>query len=316
VTDFGSGSTADPAFASDRCRVAVVGVGSIGSVFAAALEETGRQDVLLCVRRRAAGYVVVAPTGNRRELRGRLVTDPQSIDAPVDWLFLATKAHQTPDAANWFPTLVGPDTQVAVLQNGVDQVERVGAYVAPECIVPVVVWCPASSSEPGVVRQRGAARLVVPDTAAGRAVAARFVDSRVSVDVTADFVSEAWRKLVLNAVTGLMALTGRDADIYRSVELRILADRLAAECVSVARCEGAQLSDLVAKEVVAHLAGSSAGSSSSILADRRAGRPLEWDARNGVVQRLGRRHGVATPVSDVIVPLLAQCNQSSESLVR
>ncbi|MDN4646792.1 ketopantoate reductase C-terminal domain-containing protein [Curtobacterium sp. PsM8] len=42
-----------------------------------------------------------------------------------------------------------------------------------------------------------------------------------------------------------------------------------------------------------------------ILADRTAGLPLEWDARNGVVQRLGRRHGVPTPLSDVVVPLLA-----------
>jgi 2-dehydropantoate 2-reductase len=43
----------------------------------------------------------------------------------------------------------------------------------------------------------------------------------------------------------------------------------------------------------------------SILADREAGRPLEWDTRNGVVQRLGRAHGIPTPISDLVVPLLA-----------
>jgi 2-dehydropantoate 2-reductase len=48
----------------------------------------------------------------------------------------------------------------------------------------------------------------------------------------------------------------------------------------------------------------------SILFDRQAGRTLEWDARNGVVQRLGRRHGIATPVSDVVVPLLAAASDA------
>jgi 2-dehydropantoate 2-reductase len=43
----------------------------------------------------------------------------------------------------------------------------------------------------------------------------------------------------------------------------------------------------------------------SILADREQGRPLEWDIRNGVIQRRGRARGVATPISDVLVPLLA-----------
>ena len=50
--------------------------------------------------------------------------------------------------------------------------------------------------------------------------------------------------------------------------------------------------------------------SSSILADREAGRPLEWDIRNGVMQRRGRAHGIATPISDVLVPLLAASSDS------
>ena len=75
----------------------------------------------------------------------------------------------------------------------------------------------------------------------------------------------------------------------------------------VGRAEGADLDDGLAAEVTARLAGRPPGTASSILTDRRAGRALEWEARNGVVQRLGARHGIPTPVSDVIVPLLAAC---------
>jgi 2-dehydropantoate 2-reductase len=75
--------------------------------------------------------------------------------------------------------------------------------------------------------------------------------------------------------------------------------------VAVARAEGANLPDAVADEIVDWCAGLPEDLGTSMLFDREAGRALEWDARNGVVVRRGAVHGVPTPVSDVIVPLLA-----------
>jgi 2-dehydropantoate 2-reductase len=85
----------------------------------------------------------------------------------------------------------------------------------------------------------------------------------------------------------------------------MLTRALAAECLAVARAEGADLPDAVADELVEEFVAMPEDLGSSILFDREAGRALEWDARNGVVARLGARHGIPTPVSDVIVPLLA-----------
>jgi len=92
---------------------------------------------------------------------------------------------------------------------------------------------------------------------------------------------------------------GDDGEVFN-----VNADTV-AESLAVARAEGADLPDAVADELVAEFAGYPEDLGSSILFDHEAGRPLEWDARNGVVARLGARHGVPTPVSDVIVPLLA-----------
>ena len=64
------------------------------------------------------------------------------------------------------------------------------------------------------------------------------------------------------------------------------------------------------QQIVEVFQTSPADMSSSILADREAGRPLEWDIRNGVMQRRGRAHGIATPISDVLVPLLAASSDS------
>jgi 2-dehydropantoate 2-reductase len=77
------------------------------------------------------------------------------------------------------------------------------------------------------------------------------------------------------------------------------------ECLAVARAEGADLGDEVPREVIDAFRSYPADLGTSILADREAGRPLEWDVRNGVVQRRGRRHDIPTPISDVLVPLLA-----------
>ena len=163
------------------------------------------------------------------------------------------------------------------------------------------MWVPVEGVAPGHVRVRGDLRLTLPDEPAA-AVVAGLIEG---VELTGDFTTLVWRKLAINAVAGLMVLAGRRAGMFRRPDVAALARALAAETLAVARAEGADLPDTVADELVAEFAAYPEDLGSSILFDHEAGRPLEWDARNGVVQRLGARHGVPTPVSDVIVPLLA-----------
>lgn len=125
------------------------------------------------------------------------------------------------------------------------------------------------------------------------------------MDVSADFVSVAWRKLLQNAVAGLMVLTGRRAGMFAREDITALAFAYLQEALTVARAAGARLDDSVPREIIAGFHRAPADLSTSILTDREAGLPLEWDIRNGVVQRFGRKYRIATPLSDIIVPLLA-----------
>jgi 2-dehydropantoate 2-reductase len=84
---------------------------------------------------------------------------------------------------------------------------------------------------------------------------------------------------------------------------------LVAECIAIGRAEGAELDDGLADMVIRHYRAAPPDSLNSMHADRLAGRPMEWDARNGVVARLGRRHGIATPVSDTVAGLLAAIDE-------
>jgi 2-dehydropantoate 2-reductase len=287
----------------------VVGPGAIGATFAAVAQRAGLGEVPLYGRTPLAQVIVRPEDGEPVVLAGRVRTDPARAEGPVDWVLLAVKVHQTPDAAHWLRALCGPESVVVVLQNGVEHHEVVARYVGSATVLPAVVWCPAEV-EPGsgdrrTVRLRGVPALTVPDEPAGRRLAELLTPGQARVDTVAGFRTEVWHKLTVNAVAGLMVLTGRRAGMYRRPAIRELAIGLARECVAVANAEGAGLDDGVAVAVVDDLAGLPADMGTSMLYDRQAGRRLEWDARNGVVRRLGARHGIPTPISDVLVPLLA-----------
>ena len=101
-----------------------------------------------------------------------------------------------------------------------------------------------------------------------------------------------------------MALAGRPAEIFALDDVREVGRALAHECAAVARAEGVELTERDADDVIAWIEALPTDAGSSILTDRLAGRALEWEARNGVIGRLGRRHGVPTPVADTVSALL------------
>ena len=189
--------------------IAVIGPGAVGATFAAAAERNGH-TVALCGRRAAPAPIVELPGGERQELAGPVLADP-SRGTPADWVLLAVKTHQTAGAADWLRALCGPGTVVAVLQNGVEHRALVAPFAGTAHVLPVIVWCPSEAVSPALVRQRGPARLTVPDEPAGARLAA-LLDAHV--DRAPDFHTEAWRKLCLNAVAAVMVLTSRRAEVY------------------------------------------------------------------------------------------------------
>ncbi len=284
-------------------RIAVVGVGAIGGAVAAPLIASRAHDVVLCVREPFATLVVGGPDG-RLEVPARCEREPARVGA-VDFVLLATKAHDTAGAAPWLRGLCRAGTTLAVLQNGVEHVERVQPYAGAAEILPVVVRLPAERVAPGRNAQRAAGHLCVPTGAAGDAFAALFAGTGVAVDVTADFTSAAWHKLCLNAASGpLLALTDRPHEVLHAPGMAELALGLMRECVAVGRAEGARLADSLPDEILSGLLAAPGNAGNSMLYDRRAGRRLESDARNGAVQRIGARHGIATPLNAAVCALL------------
>jgi len=289
-----------------QAPVAVVGVGAIGGVCAANLIAAGH-DVVCCVRTRFDELILEAPDRGYR-FAPRVETEPAQV-AATRWVLLATKAHQTEHAAGWLAALVRAGTRVAVLQNGVEQVERLARWVDPACIVPVVIACPATATSPGRVVQRRAARLTVPADRGGDDLATLFEQTSVAVERSADWRTAAWRKLCLNVTGGaLAALAGVPLPQIHHPRRHPLALALAHECARVGRAEGADVPAWFADEVAAQTIATPMSGSPSTLTDRMNRRPLEVDARNGAVVRIAARHGIAVPANARAAELMARAH--------
>lgn len=283
-------------------RIAVIGPGAVGGVIAAWLAQNPDLQVEVCART-AFDRLEVETPGGPLTASPRVLTDPEQA-GPVDWAIVTTKTYDAAATGGWLAQLVGPETRVAVLQNGVEHVERFSAYVEAGRITPAVVDIPAERSAPGRVRQRRDGTILVPDDAAGAAFVALFAHTPIAVSTTPDFKTAAWKKLALNCAGAVNALTLRPAGVARREPIADIMRALVAECVAVGRAEGADLpSDLPDSVVEGYRAGPADGVN-SLHADRAAGRPMELDARNGVIGRLGVRHGIATPVNAMVVALL------------
>ena len=286
-------------------RIAVVGTGAVGASIAAWLIAAPEHDVTLCARTPFATLRVETPDGVL-ESTPHLLTDPATAQ-PADWVLVVTKTYDAPGAQLWLDRLVGPDTHVAILQNGVEHRTRFPA-IDPARIAPVIVDIPAERRAPGHVVQRRSGSLTVPDDDAGRAFAALFAHSPIDTILTDDWLTAAWRKLAVNCAGAVNALTLQPAGIAQDDEAADLMRALIRECVAVGRAEGANLPDDLPDQVVNGYRNGPADSINSIHADRLAGRPTEADARNGVIARLGETHGIAAPLNrmaDVVLRLSA-----------
>ena len=236
---------------------------------------------------------------------GPVHTDPAEVTGPVDVVLLAVKATQNEQAGGWLARLCDVHTIVVVLQNGVEQVEQVKPHCPSSPVVPGIVWYSAETQPDGWVRLRGEAALVLPSGPAAETVAELLRGAGCRVDNDPDFITAAWRKLLVNALAGFMALSRRRSGMFRRDDVAALSRRYVAECLAVARAEGAALADGVVDELVEMFRHVPEDMSTSILADAEYHRRMEWDIRNGVIIRKGRAHGLATPISDIVVPLLA-----------
>ena len=285
--------------------VAIVGSGALGLYYGARLARSGREVSFLArgdlsaLRERGA---TISYPGTRYTLHPvRACVSPEDI-GPVDLVVIGLKATANDALARLLPPLIGPDTAVLNLQNGLGVDEQVAAVVGAErtlgglCFVCVNRVGPgeAECTLPGYI---ALGEFTGGPTARTHAVAEVFSAAGVKMQVAPSLLSARWHKLVWNVpFNGLSVAEGgltTDAILADPArEARVWA--LMREVQAIAAAEGVRIADeFVADQV--HKTRPMGPYKPSTLLDYLAGRPLELEPIWGEPLRRARRHGVDAP---------------------
>ncbi|KAF2672709.1 2-dehydropantoate 2-reductase [Microthyrium microscopicum] len=292
--------------------IAVVGVGAIGSATAASFQimknaTPNDTKVLFCTRRPIQTPILVnTPTGPVH-VEGENLTAPPCEPRPVDWLLISTKAYHVEGASTWFPSLLGPNTRIAVIQNGVEQAERFAPYLSAEQqknLLPVMVDLPAEKREDGSVHQWKWGLFAVPDTPLGAEFKALFENSGANVQLSADWLTTAWKKLCINAAGAISALTGMPNSVIKLPGMEEVSYGIVQETIAAGNAAGAKIEPGYLEEVMVRLKTQPGDGLNSMATDRVAEKEMEVEARNGAVIRAGKRAGVPTPLNSMAVAVL------------
>jgi 2-dehydropantoate 2-reductase len=309
-------------------RFAILGVGGVGGYFGARLAEAGH-DVTFIARGahleaiERAGLHVHSLAGDV-VLERAVATDDVARVGTVDCVILGVKAWQVPEAARQAAPLVGPNTSVLPLQNGVEAPEQVASVLGRERALGGVAKIISFVGAPGNIHHTGADPSVVIGELDGRATERIEALRRalggakaVGVTVSSDIQLALWEKfLFITAWAGVGAVTRAPIGIARSVpESRRLIKAALIEGERLARARGIRLAAEVVPTLLAIIDSLPADGTASLQRDIASGRPSELDNLTGAIVRLGAELGVATPVNSVLYGSLAPLERRARGMV-
>jgi 2-dehydropantoate 2-reductase len=304
-------------------KVAIVGTGAMGSVYAGILGDADNDVWAVDVWAehveaiRTRGLTVEGASGNRT-VRIEATSDPSEVGI-CDLVVIATKALNVEDAAAAAKPLLGPDTVVLPIQNGLGSAERVAAVLGDDRVaIGVVGGFGASMVGPGHVHHNGWELVRLgerhgPVTPRIRRIAKTWGDAGFRVQVYDDVEQLVWEKLICNVgFSGTCTILERPIrDVLDDAAAWHVASRCAQEAYDVARARGITMGfdDPVAYvrafgEKIPH-------ARPSMLLDVLAGRPCEIDVINGAIPPAARKVGLEAPANETVTALVKAKNRVS-----
>lgn len=297
-------------------RVVVLGAGAMGSVYAGLMASAGHEVFAVTLWEEHAeamnrcGLRVEGASGDRTvPVHGRTSTDGIG---PCELVIIATKAAEVEAAARSALPLLGPDTVVQAIQNGLGSAERVAAVVGLKRVaVGVVGGFGASLRAPGHVHHNGM-EMVRFGAYEGLSRATLESGAKVwrsagfEVALFEDIDRMVWEKLIMNvAFSGSSCLTGMTiGQILSNEGAWRVAHGCALEAVEVANARGIELDVGDPIEHIRRLGSKIPDARPSMLLDHLAGRPSEIEAINGSIPREAAKAGLTAPINDTVAALV------------
>ena len=289
-----------------RMRIVVMGSGGTGGYFGAKLARAGL-DVTFVARGAhlaaitASGLLIRSATEGEWTVRAPAV---ERLDGrpPADLVLFCVKSFDTEEAAALIRPVVGPETGVLSIQNGVDNEEKLARVLGAGHVLGGAVRVFATIEAPGVIRHTFGGHMIFGEmdgreTDRARAFLAACRKAEIPTELVPDVQRALWDKYVfLTTHAGMTALTRCPAGVLRTLpEVRELYRRIVGEIVAVGRAAGAPVDDDVLGQGMKFLDAVAPNAYSSLHHDLTHGKRLELEALHGHVVRLAERHGVVVP---------------------
>jgi 2-dehydropantoate 2-reductase len=252
---------------------------------------------------REKGLQVKSVHGDFTVSPAKATDNPAELE-PADLILFATKTYQTDEAAKSIKPMVGRDTVVIALQNGIDAADRIGAVVGMEHMLGGVTWLSAAIEAPGVIGQYSQFRRIALGEFNGRttprlnALYDTLQASGATVETSDDILKILWTKFVfISPVMAMGSITRVTFGEYRGVpEARAVLTDAITEVAAVAKAAGVSLDADVTAKTLEFIDSSAPGIKPSMQRDVESGKPSELESMIGVVMRMGEQYSVPTPV--------------------
>lgn len=293
-------------------RIAVFGTGGAGGYFGARLAEAGEEVVFIA---RGEHLQAMQTSGLRVEsIKGDMHIQPAQAQADpaqagvADVVLVGVKTWQVEAAARAMGPLLGPETAVLPLQNGVEAPDQLAAILGPEHVLPGLAKIISFIKAPGHLCHTGLEPYLAFAESNGesseRTERLRQACERAGIvaDIPGDIQAALWEKfLFVVAFGGTGAVTGAPIGILRRLpETRQMLLDAMHEIAAVAAARGISLPDDIVQKTMTFMDGLPEGGTTSLQRDLAEGRPSELEAWNGAVVRLGLDVGVLTPLHSFI----------------
>jgi 2-dehydropantoate 2-reductase len=296
-------------------KVLVLGAGGVGGYFGGRLAVAGH-DVAMVAR--GPHLAALQEHGLRLQsvkgdvdVRIPVAEDPAAFGA-VDVVLFCVKAYDTASAAAGLTPILGPETAVVSLQNGVDNEDLLATVLGSDHVVGGAAFIFSTITEPGVVTHTGGpARIVFGERDDRRTdrveqLLAACLDAGIDAAIAPDISAVLWTKFAFICATAGMTASARLplGDIRNSPPAWAMFRQIVSEVVDLARLEGVALRDEVVEQQVGFAATLPADSYSSLHHDLVTGRRMELDALHGSVVRRADGLGLAVPASRAVLAVL------------
>jgi len=290
-------------------HIAIMGAGAVGAYFGAKLA-AAKNEVSFIARgahlaaMQRCGLSIESSEGNMQIRDAVFTADPAVIGA-VDLVLFCVKSYDTIGAAKQMTPLIGPQTQILALQNGVDNADKIAQITGNKLPLAGVVYIGAQLMRPGVIKHSAGGRIVfgqldgkVSETT--KSFEQVLTAAKIPCEISAEIRKAQWRKLLWNAPFCAISclVQGTVKDIIESESLRQLAIDCMLEVQQAAATQSIDLESSLIDETL-QFSKSLGDFKPSMLQDFEAGKPLEYEAFNGIVVHILRRAGKAAPTSQV-----------------